>query len=225
MPEKRQIKSGFTLLELMVVIGVMSVMLVIAVPAFLSMGEGSSLRASGAELRATLALARQWAIAHREDTFVVFPDDLVTSYPDAESRKKGLRAYAVYTRSEGYVSEWHYLANGVMFDPVENMGSRDNNVFDARDSGNNRVTLFEDLVDFPLPGDTQNAMYAIGFGADGWLRLTQTGIIDIDIHITEGTVNPTDLSYVFRPNRRSIVINVDERSAGFRYEEYDPAEN
>jgi len=61
-------KAGFTLLELLVVIGVMSLLMALAVPAFNSIGNGANLTKSAYDLEGILNEARTYALAN--DTYV-----------------------------------------------------------------------------------------------------------------------------------------------------------
>ncbi len=61
-----QRQAGVTLLELLLVIAVMAIVLAISMPAFTSMGRGAGMRGAVAEIKSSIALARQWAITKRE---------------------------------------------------------------------------------------------------------------------------------------------------------------
>jgi prepilin-type N-terminal cleavage/methylation domain-containing protein len=63
-------KKGFTLLELLVVMVIVAVISAVALPSFLSMGKGAALRTTTANVYANLSLARQWAITHRTTTIL-----------------------------------------------------------------------------------------------------------------------------------------------------------
>ena len=60
---------GFSLLELLVVMVIAATISAIAIPGFISMGQGTALRGATASVKGTLSLARQWAITHRTDTY------------------------------------------------------------------------------------------------------------------------------------------------------------
>lgn len=118
-------RGGFTLVELLVVIGIMGVLLVVATPMFNGMTRSSGMKGATMQLRTTLSLARQWAITHRQLTCVVFPAD-----PTVETDKgtgvysRVRRAYNVFAVdgvSNGvyqgeFVRDWNYLPDGIYFD-------------------------------------------------------------------------------------------------------------
>ncbi len=58
--------SGFSMIELMVVLTVMGIMLGVAVPNFLRIGRRDAVEAAAYDLQRTLALARQKALAKRQ---------------------------------------------------------------------------------------------------------------------------------------------------------------
>ena len=72
-------RSGVTLLELLVVIAVMVIVLTISMPAFTGMGRGAGMRGTVAEVKATLSLARQWAITKREPVTFKYGYDTSTT--------------------------------------------------------------------------------------------------------------------------------------------------
>jgi len=70
--------SGFTLIELMVVMVIAVAITAISLPSFISMGRGIGMRTAVNNVSATIALSRQWAITHREKvTFIISNTGLV----------------------------------------------------------------------------------------------------------------------------------------------------
>ncbi|MBX7259299.1 MAG: GspH/FimT family pseudopilin [Candidatus Hydrogenedentes bacterium] len=120
----RQQCWGFTLLELLVVIGIMALLLAVGIPAFESFSK-RSLNSASPGLMSTLRLARQHAITHRRYVWVVFPDagpsqGGVLSYQGSEV-EHALRSYAVIEGDENnlpneYITDWKYLPQGIYFD-------------------------------------------------------------------------------------------------------------
>ena len=95
--EARMKKSGFTLIELMVVIAIVGILFAVAMPVFENAGKKDTRRAAQ-QVMNTLRLARQHAIAHRQWTLVVFPnrDSKYSEYAkDINNIDKCLRSYAV----------------------------------------------------------------------------------------------------------------------------------
>jgi Tfp pilus assembly protein FimT len=106
---------AFTLIELLGVIVVMGIVFAVGLPAFYRFSKSAALPAASRQLTGTLRLARQYAITHREHTFVVFPFSQTTSM--AERR---YTSYSVVSRNGNsgpvaYVNKWEKLPNGVVF--------------------------------------------------------------------------------------------------------------
>jgi len=72
MTQLRSNRGGFTLLELLAVMGIMLILATIAVTSYRSMVSGSGITASLGHLRQTLALARQQAIMQGKSAYLVF---------------------------------------------------------------------------------------------------------------------------------------------------------
>lgn len=115
---KREFRNGFTLLELLVTIGIMAVIITLTVPAFRGMGRGQKMNTALSSLKTTFSLARQWAISHRDTVYVVFPDSSWSGDSSQEDNdRKKYNSYGVFSDNEGnYIKEWTYLPEGVVFD-------------------------------------------------------------------------------------------------------------
>lgn len=137
--------SGFTLIELLAVIAIMAIILAVALPAFDAFKQRGT-EAAIPHLMSTLRLARQYAITHRQDVYVVFPDRRLPAYAPKQEVKKALCSYAVITSNRAnecfeYVTAWKYLPQGIFFDDDATMAE---NVFLSHDAA---------LTDFPFPND------------------------------------------------------------------------
>lgn len=80
MTQSRSSRGGFTLLELLAVMGIMLILATIAVTSYRSMVSGSGITASLAHLRQSLALARQQAIMQGKSAYMVFEQDTNKSW-------------------------------------------------------------------------------------------------------------------------------------------------
>lgn len=71
-PTLKPTSRGFTLLELLVVIGLIGLMTFIAIPAFKGFGQANKLAAAQRQITDDLGSARQYAIKYRTPVFMVF---------------------------------------------------------------------------------------------------------------------------------------------------------
>ena len=155
--------AGFTLMELLVVITIMGILLGIALPSFEMLGK-RGLRASAAPLATTLRLARQYAITHRTNAYVIFPDAGISYIKNSREVEHALRSYAVVAEHGGqleYITDWRYLPEGIYFD-------------DGAPSSNPKLNVFSLVPPFNVwetPFPTQQAdpvsMPVILFKPDG----------------------------------------------------------
>ncbi len=162
-------RSGFTLVELLAVVGIMAIILFIALPSF----ESFKLRSSSSAiptLMSTLRLARQYAITHRQEVFVVFPDGRGAYSPPGEVTK-AYTAYAVIASNRAtdryeYITEWKTLPKGVFFHP--SLGIGESSVFNSYGTGN--------ITYFPFPNDSgaNRNLCAVKFRPNGRAYLVNT---------------------------------------------------
>ncbi|MCZ7592194.1 MAG: prepilin-type N-terminal cleavage/methylation domain-containing protein [Kiritimatiellae bacterium] len=189
--------AGFTLVELLIVISIMAIMIAIALPRFEDIGRGSKMRAAVNELRSTVALTRQWAIANNEEVFLVYPDDHMQKYSDSGTNQyyKALRSYAVYSRSKGYIKDWVYLPAGVYFyeENASLQGTRPNMPPCYKDTKNAFRSLdvyyAPDQIPFPYSESTGKDITALRFTPAGRPLEAKGGgytVTDFDFYLVEG---------------------------------------
>lgn len=185
----KQNRPGFTLVELLTVVAIMGLLMAASLPAYIKVSKGAALRSAVAQVRSTLSLARQYAIANNEVVYFIiagpnkYPNTVedYSSYPDHAD--KCLRAYAVYSlgkdvgddvnprKDDLYLTAWEYLPDGIVFDyfesDVENDSNVDLNIFAYRTK--TREIHFprsdDDRTDAVEP-DRRNFHY-ISFKSDG----------------------------------------------------------
>ena len=182
-------RAGFTLTELLVVIGIMGILIYAAGPMFNGLTRSSGMKGATMQLRTTISLARQWAITHRAKTYIVFPTD-----PTLESDKgtgvtsRIKRSYNVYTTQDGFIKDWTYLPNGVFFDDRQtgDTGNGPQNVITTAQPSPPASVWNTALVSYPPGASKKVPMYCIAFNPDG----TTTGMGDIwrqpQVYFAEG---------------------------------------
>lgn len=72
-------RAGFTLLELVTVIAIMILLLTLSVGSYRGFVRGAGMAGAVANLRATVSLARQFAVTHRTKTYIYFDQDGMTA--------------------------------------------------------------------------------------------------------------------------------------------------
>ncbi len=73
-------RAGFTIIELLTVMGIMLLILGIGVVSFLNMQRGAELRGAVSAVRSVLSLARQHAVTRRTETMVIFRQTASNAY-------------------------------------------------------------------------------------------------------------------------------------------------
>lgn len=111
---RRENVAGFTLMELLVIIGIIAILLVAVVPAVTSLSKSGNRKGAISNVMNALEQARSLAITSGRATYVVFADHTV---PEAY-RCKG---FVVFHENESFTpqaaSKWYFLPTGVSFRP------------------------------------------------------------------------------------------------------------
>jgi prepilin-type N-terminal cleavage/methylation domain-containing protein len=210
--------SGFTLIELLVVMTIMAMLMVAAIPAFRNM-TAQGLQSAVPDVMATLRLARQWAVGHREYTYVIFPDQ--TMNYTGQDVTMALRSYAVVsgktaTTATNYISEWKYLPAGIYFDDVYSLSA--NNIFENYTAPPGAYPDYH--FPFPAGSDTRQTVPAIQFRPNGegyWWKNNRFSRGDefhivlsqgiLDVNPVAGTIPPPG-QLIIPSNRTNRVIRV-----------------
>ena len=110
---------GFTLVELLVVLGVIALLLVALVPALNSFSKSSGRKAAVGNILRILEEARSQAIRDGQATYVVFPDQLPNNSAVDIKERYSYRSFAIFEDDPGtpgtpkQLTPWRTLPTGI----------------------------------------------------------------------------------------------------------------
>jgi prepilin-type N-terminal cleavage/methylation domain-containing protein len=118
--EKRGRYRGFTLLEVLVVVGIISLLLVAVIPAVTSLSKSSGRKGAISNLISMIEQARSLALSDARNTYVVFATTLPGSATPQMIKEYSYRAYAVFEDTASgatklQVTKWQKLPTGISF--------------------------------------------------------------------------------------------------------------
>jgi len=176
---RRECCRSFTLVELLVVMGIFALLMTIAVPTFLKRSPTVAAHGALLRLKSTIALARQWAVTRRQITYVVFPEDNSSFVGAPQLAATAMRGYNIFTMEDGWLNDWQFLPVGFVFSRTHGEGE---NLLSTT-STSDRVFN----IPFPLTNSPLHTMRCISFTPDG--RLNQNGGTTLQVVFTPGTID------------------------------------
>lgn len=114
-------RDAFTLIELMVVIGIIALMLVALIPAVSSLSKSGGRKAAIGNLAILIEQARSLALADARNTYIAFVAALPSSASQAVVADYSYRAYAVFEDDANgnphaiQTTKWQRLPTGISF--------------------------------------------------------------------------------------------------------------
>lgn len=216
-----RLRRGFTLVELLIVIGIMALLFAFALPAFNTMGRGSKVNAAILQLRTILTFARQNAITKNERTFVIFPTDDPAFGTNVIQREKAFRAVGVWSQRSGYLKEWQFLPKGVVF--IKNASSAGASAGINNNKNPLCWTSTTHSIDFPDSSKTISVSNSfIYFNPDG--SVLDRYILP-ELYVTEGStvITGSTISNSYRPkgSRYLAGIEINQLTGLLRVTDYE----
>jgi competence protein ComGC len=216
------IRKNFTLVEILMVLGLMAILLFIALPAFEKLAKGSGVELAARNLTSKLGQARGYAITSREYVAVLMPEKdtkiggVTTTLP--EHAFKGYKLCVVsspptgtsptkFTFKRWIPSEnWNFLPNGTAINNIRSTVHADESdtwgstLLEVVDS----VNLHE-LNPSSNTYDTVNNVRAIVFKPTGKIDTSSSG--NRYVAVSESTFNGTDLTATNKKNWIDITVD------------------
>lgn len=114
-------RSAFTLLEMLLVVGILAILLIAIVPNVAPLAKSAGRKSAVANLLGVIEQARTQAVRDGQPTYVVFPNDLPGSPDAATVQRYSYRSYAIFEDdpsnpgSVKQLTQWRSLPTGISF--------------------------------------------------------------------------------------------------------------
>lgn len=210
---RRKYEHGFTLVELLMVIGIMALVMAFVAPSFRGMGRSAAVNSAVAQLRTTISLARQWAITRNQTVLVVFADTNTWSATPSQPSEawRAYRSFAVYAPSiTNFIKEWTALPPGVVITP-------DTGSFPAGSGHDDNVLVNGVVTNVPFPAVTNQArpVRAVIFRPNGSARGSNN-----EIYLMEGIVE-TNGTIFLQTRGKKFSIEIQDLTGQVRVRDYN----
>ena len=206
--QRTHINKPFTLIEMMVVVGIIAIIMGISVPAFKKITVGSGVDAASRMLSSQLMLARAEAIARRKHVAVIIPGQYFTKDPDDRNNYHFASFRSAFVTEDSGNSfkfvewvpgtQWTFLPVGAVLEILETTGTSKPIALDMSGSEN-----LPNSADYTIPNDSTDK----GFGCDSGCTSVKD---DSDKYMVDSS-NPNSShgirAIVFKPNGRCVQKN------------------
>ena len=176
-------RRGFTLMELLVVIGIILVMTALSIPAISKFMDGQTLQQSGRIMQSAFNECRRAAITQRARNYLVF-------FRDEDPGRPGLYRWGVrrYREKVGFDGDAQFLLPGAQFDLATGTGTAGGNIgghpvvgyIKGLQVSGNRIPVFDGQPDkandtlFPNRRPLNSSVW-LEFRRDGTIEIAPTG--------------------------------------------------
>lgn len=215
---KRMINTRkyYTLIELLIVVGLMGLLMGLAIPSFSRLIKGSGKVVATRELTAKINAARSYAVSKRETVAIVFPATGDSSSIPASYKNTSYRVCTVYNSGGTWKfgswidgETWNHLPTGMVFRAVG--GIADGELTTAK-SGDATVAENE-IIDCNIKDMLESAVdtivpikYSIIIKPSG--SLSCSGSDPVRILIAEGVSSPSDgtITYTSKTGEKPVSV-------------------
>lgn len=179
---------AFTLIEMLVVIGIISILLVAVIPAVNSLSKANGGKSAVSNFMNTVEQARALAINSGSATYVVFADETLTSTESATPDRYRAKAYIIFKEDKNFVpvavSKWYFMPTGISF------------LAGADPATNGLMTAKDSAVKFTCPGTVGTAALSLPF-----IKFDSSGTVSLPtdpnimfIKFFAGSVSPSGVA-------------------------------